>query len=117
MILLPGESCLLVEGLHSAPVAELVKLDLPLNLLLVFRSVVITPLANGAAEGNQSVGSLYLCHGEYGTTTPAKAQYFKARTAFAPGLLCFVMVIRSAKAFLLIRPEGLQKRREGFWPL
>ena len=53
-----------------APLAVLLVFDLPLHLLLVFVRVIITPLAHGAAEGDQSVSSFYLGHGDYNTPSP-----------------------------------------------
>ena len=45
-----------MQRFDTAPVAELLKLDLPLHQLLILIGVIITPLADGAAHGNQPVG-------------------------------------------------------------
>lgn len=57
-----------MDGLFPAPIAELLIFDLPLHQLLVLIGVIITPLAHGAAERYQPIGSLYFSHGKYGTT-------------------------------------------------
>ena len=50
-----------------APLAVLLEFDLALHLLLVLVRVIITPLAHGTAEGDQSVSSFNLCHADYNT--------------------------------------------------
>ena len=51
-----------MRRLLAAPVTELRKLDLPLNLLLVLMRIIIPPFADGATHRYQSVSSLYLSH-------------------------------------------------------
>ena len=55
-ILLSGNPGLFVQRFYAAPVAKLLKFDLPLHQLLILIGVIITPLADGAAHGDQSVG-------------------------------------------------------------
>ena len=55
-LLFSGDPSLFVHRFYAAPVAELLKFDLPLHQLLVLVGVIITPLADGAAHGDQSVG-------------------------------------------------------------
>ena len=45
-----------MQRFYAAPVAELLKLDLPLHQLLVLIGVIITPLADGAAHRDQPIG-------------------------------------------------------------
>ena len=45
-----------MQRFYAAPVAKLLKFDLPLHQLLILIGVIITPLADGAAHGDQSVG-------------------------------------------------------------
>ena len=57
-----------MRGMRAAPIAELVQLDLPFHLLLIFIRVIIPPFANGAAKGNEPVCALNFSHGDYDTT-------------------------------------------------
>lgn len=70
-----------MDGMLPAPVAKLFVFDLPLNQLLIFCRVIITPLANGAAERDQFICALYLGHGEYTTTNGAEMQLIPSRPA------------------------------------
>ena len=63
-----------MDGCLAAPRAELLELDLPLHLLLILMGIVIAPLADGAAEGDQIVGIFNLCHTGYSRTIAAKMQ-------------------------------------------
>ncbi len=45
-----------MQRFYAAPVAELLKFDLPLHQLLILIGVIITPLALRAAHRNQPVG-------------------------------------------------------------
>ena len=44
-----------MQRFDATPVAELLKLDLPLHQLLIFIGVIITPLADGATHRDQPV--------------------------------------------------------------
>ena len=68
------DPCLFVKGFHAAPVAELLHFDLALHQLLIFIGVIIAPLANTAAERDQSVGMFNLGHGENNTRLGAILQ-------------------------------------------
>ena len=72
--LFSADTPFLMDGLHAAPFAELRIFDLALHLLLVLVRIVITPLARGATERNETVGSLNFCHEEYSTMACGKRQ-------------------------------------------
>jgi len=65
MILFSGNPRLLVHRLFAAPLAKFLELQLPLHGLLVLGRIIIPPLANGTAEGDQFVGAFYFRHGNY----------------------------------------------------
>ena len=83
-ILFTADPPLFVERLHAAPVAELLVFDLPFHLLLVLVRIIIPPLANGTAEGDQPVGTLYFCHGDYFTMPSLKRQPCEAALLIEP---------------------------------
>ncbi len=60
--------------LLSAPVAELLKFNFSLHGFLVFIGVIITPLADSAAECDQSIGAFHLGHGNYNSASSKKWQ-------------------------------------------
>jgi hypothetical protein len=68
------DPCLFMQRFHAAPVAKLLKFDLPLHQLFIFIGVIITPLADAAAHRDQPVGMLYLCHGNDSTIFRLKMQ-------------------------------------------
>ena len=61
--LLSRDPRFLVGRLLTAPTTKLLKLDLPLNLLLVPVGIVIPPFADGAPHRYQIVGIFNLRHG------------------------------------------------------
>jgi len=54
--LLSGDLGLFVQRFYAAPVAELLKFDLPLHQLLIFIGVIITALTLRATHRDQPVG-------------------------------------------------------------
>ena len=58
----------------AAPFAEFFQFDLALHHFLVFVGVIILPFADGAAEGNEGVGTLYFCHAGYDIMARGKMQ-------------------------------------------
>ena len=51
-----------MDRLLPAPFAELLQLDFPLDSLLVLMRIIIPPFADGAAEGDETVGTLDFSH-------------------------------------------------------
>jgi hypothetical protein len=49
-------------GLFPAPLTELLKFNLALNLLLVFMGIIIPPFADGTAKRDQVIRIFDLCH-------------------------------------------------------
>ena len=72
--LFPGDPALFVNGFHAAPVAKLLEFDLPLHRLLVFADIIITPLANSAAQRDQFVRSFNFSHKGYISISRPKRQ-------------------------------------------
>ena len=73
-ILLPRDPPLFVERCLAAPITKLLEFDLALHRLLVFGGVIITPFANGTAEGDQFVRALYFRHKGNNTPESQKVQ-------------------------------------------
>ena len=72
--LFPRDPCLFVRRRFAAPLAEFLQFDLPLHHFLVFVGVIILPFADGAAEGDEGVGTLYFCHAGYDIMARGKMQ-------------------------------------------
>jgi hypothetical protein len=72
--LLSGNSALFVDRFYATPVAKFLEFDLAFNCLLVFADIIITPLADSAAQRDQFVSSFNFGHKGYSSITFAKRQ-------------------------------------------
>ena len=72
--LLSGDPPFLMHGLLPAPPAELFEFDLPLDGFLVLARVIIPPLADGTAQGDQVVGTFCFGHGRDNTMLKERTQ-------------------------------------------
>ena len=84
--LLPRDPPLLMKRLLPAPRAVFLQLYLPLHFLLILVRIIIAPLADGAAERDQLVGSFHFRHGDNGSGFPQNGQVapFEPMAGFEP---------------------------------
>jgi hypothetical protein len=92
IFLFTGDPCLFVGSFKAAPIAELLKFDLPLHDFLIFVRIIITPFANGTTQRYEPIGMFDLCHGDYLTMIAPKRQIalFEPMVGIEPTTYSFI---------------------------
>jgi hypothetical protein len=63
-----------MNGFCAAPVAELLKFDLPFHLLSILMGVIIPPFADDALQSYEIISPFRFCHTEYSIISGLKNQ-------------------------------------------